>query len=286
MAKTSYYNLEEGQYVIDLTTALVQGTEVSITLSRDGFAPVTKKVTYDTRVLDVETLKLDGVDVVKDANGVFQITKPFDETYFTTDTISADPSGSATKKTYVITVEQENLLGATSIPFSQEHTVPTGADPILPTTSLVLSSLGTSSFDVDVDSVPGLYVHKYTLGAKTLEVNVQINEPQPEIVLSKHLVPTWDVGLEEEVKFDFAYGLPGALVGVVPNAAGEYEIVKPFTSFEGITHELNFAFIAKNFENPEFVSNRWTVALKGPTKFSTNQSVLFTGFENCGIICL
>jgi hypothetical protein len=279
MAKTSYYNLEEGQYVIDLTTALVQGTEVSITLSRDGFAPVTKKVTYDTRVLDVETLKLDGVDVVKDANGVFQITKPFDETYFTTDTISAVPSGSATKKTYVITVEQEDLLGATSIPFSQEHTVPTGADPILPTTSLVLSSLGTSSFDVDVDSVPGLYVHKYTLGAKTLEVKVQINEPQPEIVLSKHLVPTWDVGLEEEVKFDFAYGLNGALVGVVPNAAGEYEIVKPFTSFEGITHELNFAFIAKNFENPEFVSNRWTVSLKGPTKFSTNQSVLFTGFE-------
>jgi hypothetical protein len=250
-----------------LKKALVQGTEVTVVLSTPDGKSVSQRVTYDTQEFALESFKLDGVKLSL-VNGNYEIVKPFDV-------------GAGFQKSYVLSFEQKNILSTTPISYTVTTEVPVGATAAS-STSLLVTALQSNTFNVNSTTTAGLYKHTVTLGRKTLTINVLVKEPVAEVVMDDIYSYT-AAASGDVVKFSFGYTTVGTAPTtvaqrVLPGADGSYTITKPFATTT-TQREIKFGFLARNFDKPDFVNNQYNIQITGPSKFSSNPTVLFSGME-------
>jgi hypothetical protein len=263
LADSSNYSIKDGKYIIDLKKAVTQGTSINVTLTRADGSSVVQAVAYDTRTLALDTFTLGGVEVKAEADGSYKIVKPFD-------------AGVLFEKTYALNLEQENILGTTPVTYRLDNTAPAGAT--LTNENSLVTALQTPSFKVNSTTPAGLYTHKVTLGNKVVEVKVQVVEAVKEI----NFLKSYAAGA---ATFEFGYttvddNSPNTTAErITANADGSYTVVKPFDTFGQTQYKFFLNFEAINFAKPEFLNNQFSVALVGPSKFSTVPSQLFTGIE-------
>jgi hypothetical protein len=213
--------------------------------------------------LALDTFTLGGVEVKAEADGSFKIVKPFD-------------AGVLFEKTYALNLEQENILGTTPVTYRLDNTAPAGAT--LTNENLLVTVLQNPSFKVNSTTPAGLYTHKVTLGNKVVEVKVQVVEAVKEINFLKSYSA-------DAATFEFGYttvtdNSPNSTAErITASADGSYTVVKPFDTFGQTQYKFFLNFEAINFAKPEFLNNQFSVALTGPSKFSTAASQLFSGIE-------
>jgi hypothetical protein len=277
---SSYYDLKNSKYVLNLKKDLIQGATISVSLEREGFAKLTQQIVYDTRVFLLDEVNLTvpelatATELVAEG-GVFKIVRPFD-------------AGEQFNKKYAVSFEQENLSTAE---YKTEVVVPTGATAI-PSSSEILSAPTTKEFIVTSTTTLGVYTHKFTFGTKVVEVKVEVVDPKAEVNLTTSKVwvdqnyPVGGAFKSFELKFGVDNDVNGAFDGgatvftpVSANADGSYTIVKPFDTFGEDEYMIEFGFSAKNFTKQEFINNQWNMSISGPSKLSTTDGVLFNGIE-------
>jgi hypothetical protein len=281
LADTSKYDLTTGEYVIDLKAAVVQGTTVTVRLDRAGSQILNQAVTFDTRTLALDEFQVNGVELAAGADGVYQIVRPFD-------------AGALYAKTYSLVLEQKNVLSTTPTELKVETTVPAGAAAISSSSELV-TTLANRNFVVNSTSTLGLYTHKISIGGKTVEVKVNVVEPVREIVVQPGAFEFNSTFVKDatlfnqttgaKLKFDASYNSRPALL----NAAGEYQVVKPFSSKAPVygqagatvlTNKFSINLLARNFTAPAFGNNQWSVEVSGPSAaLNLASTTLFNGFE-------
>jgi hypothetical protein len=262
---SSYYDLKNGQYVVNLKTGFTQGQTATLSLAREGEAAFTQVVTYDTREFKIDSIKVAqdfdiGTDSLVAVGGVYTIVRPFDE-------------GAGFDKTLTITLSQKELLTATSqVAYLKQYTVPTGATAI--NSLSVLANTSTSlveTFVVNSDTVLGNYVMTYTMGGKVVTFTINVVEAKPEIVLVK-----------DSFQFD-ADGSGGAYATtevVKAGADGVFEITKPFATFGTNLKAFELDLLARNFEESELgLANQLNVSVSGPSTFLSTSSQLFSGIN-------
>jgi hypothetical protein len=284
---SSYYSIEDGKYVLNLSEPVVQGTVVNVRFEKQGFATTVVPVTFDTRTLSLDEFEVEnavsaGFVAIPAVAGVYQVVKPFEAT-------------AAFNKTYRISMLNKNVIpevGTTSL--SIQTTVPTGATAVPLLTKLV-STLADETFTVTKDTVAGLYTHKISVGGRTLEVKVQVLEATPEIVVNQSKYTYVDnvtgnnlpyaVQLNRNITVDTlgtssadSFLSPGEKVPVSLNAAGEFVVEKQNETFYSTANfdVIEFEFIARHFAKSDFVTNQFAVALFGPTEFAAREQ-LFSG---------
>jgi hypothetical protein len=278
LAATSKYDLATGEYILDLSSAVVQGTTVTVRLDRAGSQVLNQAVTFDTRTLVLTKLTYGGVTVVAGADGVFEIVRPFD-------------AGATFAKAYVLDLTQTNILSATAnTSYTLENTVPTGAAAITNTNQLIGATLTDPSFVVNSTTALGVYTHKATVGPKVVEVQVRVVEAQKEIEIKEDVYEVagstfvkdatiYNQVTGAKVKFDVSYGLMPLSV----DATGAYVLTKPFATKNpvqaGETNLLKFTVLATNFAAPAFGDNQLTLAISGPNSLTSTVGQLFSGIE-------
>jgi hypothetical protein len=262
---SSYYDLKNGQYVVNLKTGFTQGQTATLSLAREGEAAFTQVVTYDTREFKIDSIKVAqdfdiGTDSLVAVGGVYTIVRPFDE-------------GASFDKTLTITLSQKELLTATSqVAYLKQYTVPTGATAINSLSVLANSSTSlVETFVVNSETVLGNYVMSYTMGGKLVSFTINVVEAKPEIVLVK-----------DSFQFD-ADGSGGAYATtevVKAGADGVFEITKPFTTFGTNLKAFELDLLARNFEESELgLANQLNVSVSGPSTFLSTSSELFSGIN-------
>jgi hypothetical protein len=283
VADTSFYDLKNGKYVIDLEDDLVQGTEVTVSLARDGFQALTQKVIYDTREFKLSSVRFTtpaGTLAVVAAGGVYKVERPFDE-------------GAQFNRKYAVAFTALNITEKnTTSEYKVQTTVPTGATAI-PDSSELVNAPGTKEFVVTNTTALGVYTHTFTFGGKVVETKVEVIDALPQI----NLVTTtqWNRNVGANDRFEMVYGPDadndtpfalGALDDVYTNqapvaldASGAYVITKPFETYTNKLYGLQFSFIAKNFKKLDFVNNQYSLSISGPTSFSSAVTPLFSGIE-------
>jgi hypothetical protein len=261
---SSYYDLKNGQYVVNLKTGFTQGQTATLSLAREGEAAFTQVVTYDTREFKIDSIKVDqdfdiGTDSLVAVGGVYTIVRPFDE-------------GAGFDKTLTITLSQKELLTATSqVAYLKQYTVPTGATAINSLSVLANSSTSlVETFVVNSDTVLGNYVMTYTMGGKVVTFTINVVEAKPEIVLVK-----------DSFQFDADGSGTYATTEVVKAGAdGVFEITKPFTTFGTNLKAFKLDLLARNFEESELgLANQLNVSVSGPSTFLSTSSQLFSGIN-------
>ena len=261
---SSYYDLKNGQYVVNLKTGFTQGQTATLSLAREGEAAFTQVVTYDTREFKIDSIKVAqdfdiGTASLVAVGGVYTIVRPFDE-------------GAGFDKTLTITLSQKELLTATSqVAYLKQYTVPTGATAI--NSLSVLANTSTSlveTFVVNSDTVLGNYVMSYTMGGKLVSFTINVVEAKPEIVLVK-----------DSFQFDADGSGAYATTEVVKAGAdGVFEITKPFTTFGTNLKAFELDLLARNFEESELgLANQLNVSVSGPSTFLSTSSELFSGIN-------
>jgi hypothetical protein len=283
---SSYYDLKNSKYVLNLKKDLIQGATISVSLERVGFAKLTQQIVYDTRVFLLDEVNLTVPELATAtelvaAGGVFKIVRPFD-------------AGEQFNKKYAVSFEQENLSTAE---YKTEVVVPTGATAI-PSSSEILSAPTTKEFIVTSTTTLGVYTHKFTFGTKVVEVKVEVVDPKAEVNLTTSKVwvdqnyPVGGAFKSFELKFGSDNGAANSPAGIYAtvnnalvftpvsaNADGSYSIVKPFDTFGEKEYMIEFGFSAKNFTKQEFINNQWNMSISGPSKLATTVGVLFNGIE-------
>ncbi|MDD4065500.1 MAG: hypothetical protein PHY11_00705, partial [Bacilli bacterium] len=274
---SSYYDLVNDLYHIELKEAIAQGSSVKITLSKDG-ATSTKEELYETRVFAVNAVS----NAVANADGSYTVTKPY-------------AAAGEASFSYQITTKTDNIIG-TYLSTKIHTEVPEGATAINDTTKLVTlkdEDAGPSaSFSVTKSTVIGDYTHTITLGEKSISIIVHVVEPEA-IVGQKAKVYTDDdattVALE---KFDLAYGLyteaatAGVQIaelgasgfGVAAETDGSYSITKPYETNTS-SYAFLFTFYGEYLEAPEYVNNNYTISLTGPSAYGGEKATLTSGIE-------
>jgi hypothetical protein len=309
LADTSKYDIKLGAYIIDLTAAVKQGDKVTVRLARDGSTPITREVTFDTRVLELDEFLVNNVELTAKADGVFEIVKPFD-------------AGAIYAKTYTLVLAEEDLLpvAPATISLILENTVPVGATAI-PTSNQLVNSLAAIPFIVNSETVVGLYTHKITLGVKTLEVKVRVVAPVKEIIIEADAQSFTGTFIEDATLFDQVDGTKLTFDvayndrPLVLNAANEYVVTKPFSSktpiahndvngdgdsadtsvsFGGVTYneteagandisvfnKFEMNLLLQNFPKPDFGKNQFGVEISGPSAILGGTiGTLFNGIE-------
>jgi hypothetical protein len=176
MAETSRYDLKTRTYVIDLVNAVAQGSTVTVRLEREGGAPTTRQVTYDTRKVELEYFSVtypeydDGVttteaiDDLRPVNGLYEVELPGD---------------GVGNKTYGLSFKSTNIVvpgtNATPVNVKLVTKVPTGATAI-PTTEFTTTEEDQDfTFILTDETVPGIYEHTLTMGTKVVTVRVNVS---------------------------------------------------------------------------------------------------------------
>jgi hypothetical protein len=276
---SSYYDLKNGKYVLNLKKDLVQGASVTVSLERAGFTKLTQAVVYDTRVFLLDEVNLTvpelatATELVAEG-GVFKIVRPFD-------------AGEQYNKKYSVSFESENL---SSSEYKTEVSVPTGA-AVIPSSSEIVDSPSTKEFVITSLTTLGLYTHKFTFGTKVVEVKVEVVEAKPTVDLitdETWVANNYPVGgafNEYQLSFglddnkDKAFDTPSEVKYLAPSNDGSYTIVRPLETFGTKEYLLTFGFVAKNFTKPEFINNQWNIEIAGPSSLSTTVGTLFSGIE-------
>jgi hypothetical protein len=186
--------------------------------------------------------------------------------------------------------KHENVVAkGTTVEYKVENTVPVGATA-LPASSELVPTPGNKSFTLTSETVAGLYTHKVTFGSKVVELKFEVVEPKAKIEVETQKV--WDETIGDFVEYELRYGKDDGNATALNYVSGStspvslvngvYEVVKPFSSYGGATPALygfDFYVIASNFAKLDFLNNQYSVAVSGPTSFSTTPNSLFTGIE-------
>jgi hypothetical protein len=263
VADSSYYDLAEEQYVINLGTAFTQGQTATLTLAREGETAFTQTVTYDTREFKLASVKLDNdpditnTTALTATGGVYTVVRPFDENE---------------DKTINIALSQTDFLTSTSQEvFRKSYVVPAGATAINSLSQLANSNTAlTDSLVINEESATGTYVMTYTLGSEEVSVNINVVEAQAEIVIVK-----------DSFKYDADDSGSYETTEVVEAGTdGVYEIVKPFASLADDLQEFELKFLARHFDAPAIgLPNQLNVTVSGPSTFSNTSATLFSGIN-------
>lgn len=252
IADSSYYSLTAGKYVVNLKSALAQGSSTKVTLKKEGYKDAVQTVNYDTRVLKIASVALGGTAVTA-TDGVYKIYRPF---------VNAPGTGD----TYLVTLATENIAG--TLPYVEEVSVPEGAEAVETRNGLVAMVAGgtkTWQFAVTKTTVPGVYTYKYTLGDKVQEVKFEVMEHQKDIKFTPYSLSSKDYVVATNT-YDSAAAFVAAN-GVKANADGSYDIVKPYLSGDGSALEFAFKFGAEYFDKPANSGdnpNQVMVTVQGP----------------------
>jgi hypothetical protein len=279
----SYYDITKGIYVIELKTALAQGGSTTVTLTRDGLAPVSRVATFDTRVIDVAAIT--GAKDNKD--GTWDITRPHElnPSTLVTNTVTDQ---------YLVQFQGTNL-GGSQLAFKLEQvSVPAGATPLATSEGLVnvataaKSNANSFTFNVTRATLPGAYVFRYTLSGVSRLVTLNVLSTEAEIELAdiknasvgvrlgtltdvsgsasdlKIFEAEADIGTAAKAStatFNLVYrpGTQAGLVGVKANTDGSYDIVKDYLPTATAFKELYFKLDGDFFSVPSNLLTQSTV---------------------------
>jgi hypothetical protein len=274
----SYYDITKGIYVIELKTALAQGGSTTVTLTRDGLAPVSRVATFDTRVIDVAAIT--GAKDNKD--GTWDITRPHElnPSTLVTNTVTDQ---------YLVQFQGTNL-GGSQLAFKLEQvSVPAGATPLATSEGLVnvataaKSNANSFTFNVTRATLPGAYVFRYTLSGVSRLVTLKVLSTAAEIELAdiKNAAAGVTLGtltnsanlkiFEAEADFGtlkastatfnlvYRPGTQAGLVGVKANTDGSYDIVKDYLPTATAFKELYFKLDGDLFSVPSNLLTQSTV---------------------------
>jgi hypothetical protein len=279
----SYYDITKGIYVIELKTALAQGGSTTVTLTRDGLAPVSRVATFDTRVIDVAAIT--GAKDNKD--GTWDITRPHElnPSTLVTNTVTDQ---------YLVQFQGTNL-GGSQLAFKLEQvSVPAGATPLATSEGLVnvataaKSNANSFTFNVTRATLPGAYVFRYTLSGVSRLVTLNVLSTAAEIELAdiknaavgvrlgtltdvsgsasdlKIFEAEADIGDASKAStatFNLVYrpGTQAGLVGVKANTDGSYDIVKDYLPTATAFKELYFKLDGDFFSVPSNLLTQSTV---------------------------
>jgi hypothetical protein len=171
MAETSRYDLKTRTYVIDLVNAVAQGSTVTVRLEREGGAPTTRQVTYDTRKLELEYFSVtypeysgnatEAIDDLRPVNGLYEVELPGD---------------GVGNKTYGLSFKSSNIVltGANAVNVKLVTKVPAGATAIPTTEFTTTEEEQDFTFILTDETVPGVYEHTLTMDTKVVTVRVNV----------------------------------------------------------------------------------------------------------------
>jgi hypothetical protein len=111
VSPTSRYNFITQEYIVNLNNVMIQGNSYNIIVSKPGFNNITIPFVYETRKLTVSYISYNNQRVSPNADGAYELTKPF---------------ASGLTQNYVISLAHTNLEG-TAVPFNVSTGVPAGA---------------------------------------------------------------------------------------------------------------------------------------------------------------
>jgi hypothetical protein len=258
IGSSSSYNLINQIYTLNLLTPMIQGSSYSISIARPGFETIVYPFLYETRSLSVGNVLFKGTRLKANADGAYEISKPF----------TGSPSQS-----YTLSLIQNNLEG-TSVPISIITNVPAGATSIAPYQTTLTIQKGvniTRDYTVSSTTEPGLYVHNINVNNVNLVVRIMISNPTPSFILSTPVI--YDLAQTasggQALNTPFATNAEGEFIKntVKPNSNGAFVIDRPYN---GSAYELTFILTADNFPTPlgfPAGSNPYNIiaALVGPT---------------------
>jgi hypothetical protein len=233
---TSFYDFTKGVYVIDLKTALVQGASATLTLTREGSQTVTRIFEFDTRKLEVNAVTASAAAVTASA-GVYEVTRPH--------TLAVGGGINVDTVPVIVTFKSE-FLDAASVAFKRENiSVPAGATAQAAVEGLVnvaTNNAGAQQFALTVtrETIPGDYVYRLTLGAKTRDVTIRVLDTAQKVAFDQFEIAT--------KKFDLRFQagtIPtaaGDFTGIAAAADGSYSITKDYllTTFKEFSFKLDF----------------------------------------------
>jgi hypothetical protein len=278
LADTSFYSIAEGKYVLNLVEPVAKGGRVTVRLEKQGFQTLTQEVVYDVGKFTLSSLTIK--DFAADtayagvaAGGTYKIVKPFD-------------SGASFVKTYNINLSQVDVIPLVgTVTLVQELTVPAGAVAV-PTSTQLVDSISAFPFNVTNTTVAGLYVHKFTLDGKTVEVKVMVEEPKAAVEIANETYSHINLVTGGNTNYEFVFRKDlngngvftdaGEAVPVTKDASGAYVVEKLNHTFDFA--EFEFRVLASSFAKPEFAKNQMTVTVAGPDLFGT-VGQLFAGIN-------
>ena len=238
ISNASTYNITNQKYTINFLSPMIQGNSYILKANKVGFKEVSYPFVFETRKLEVGYLLYDGEKVKANANGVYELARPFS---------GADLS-------YALSLAHTNLEG-TNVPVSILTTVPASADAIAPFQSTITIQKGINisrTYTLTTTTKDGLYVHNVNVNGVTLTVNVSVKIPTPEIKLGTVIV--YDVATPSGNAYTpmatpFAKDAEGEYVKdvITPQTDGSYIIYRPYN---GLAFELTFNIEANNFATP------------------------------------
>jgi uncharacterized protein YhfF len=263
----SYYDIAKGVYVLELKTALAQGGSTTVTLTRDGLAPVSRIALFDTRKLEVSAVTPSvGTALKAETDGSYKITKPHS---------IANGAGGANTESVVYTVALTSTNMGQTAPTAYSFTntkVPAGATALaansgtLVVTGNTAAASGSFQFTVNKDTLPGTYEYKYVFGVKEQTITFVVAAPVAAINFTKVTTGVEKAdgsgALTGTYGFDVVYThtwagnstFTGKTFGIAPNADGSYTVEKDFlnkaANDSNITKEVKFNFAGSFFDVP------------------------------------
>jgi hypothetical protein len=269
VSSSSRYNIVQQEYLIFLNNIMNQGSTYNITISKTGFKDIVIPFTYETRKLTVGSISYNNQRVSANADGAFELAKPF-------------TSGSSLN--YQISIVHTNLEGS-AVPININTSVPAGAvaiDEVRSTINVLTNININRDFQLTSTTVTGLYVHNIIIGGATLTVRVLVVSPTPKIELGTPFI--YDLST---ITNPFGQNAAGEYIKPIikPNSLGQYEIFRPYN---GAPMEFTFILRADNFVTPlgfpASPANPYNliVALTGPSGgvmfYGNNTNTLTTSY--------
>jgi hypothetical protein len=244
LATSSYYNLANRTYYLNLLTPMVQGTNYNVRVSKSGFSDLNLTYLYENRTLNLGYILYDGEKISPLADGTYRIIRPFSD------------SNTPTTTNYTLSFVHKNLEG-TSVPLSIITNVPataTTVSPIQTTTTIVKDSNINRSFTFRSDSIAGLYVHNIQIGGLNLTVRINLVPASPLLDLGSPIVfddATASGSTYIPMTAPFAKDADDEYIKDVikteVNSLNTYIVYKPYN---GPAKELTFLLDARFFQTP------------------------------------
>ena len=238
IASSSSYNLATQTYTLNLISPMIQGNTYNITASKPGFENIVFPLLYETRKLTIGSIIYRGQRVNANADGAYEIQKPF---------------AGAPSQNYTLSLVQTNLEGS-AVPVSIITNVPAGATAVAPFQTALVIQRGiniTRDYTLTNTTEPGVYIHNVTVNNVSLVIRIVVSNPTPSFALTTPIV--FDVAASNvggsALSAPFALNAEGNTIKktITPNAAGQYVITRPYN---GSAFELTFILTADNFPTP------------------------------------
>jgi hypothetical protein len=255
LAATSYYDLVAKKYILNFTTPLTQGAELTVTMKKSGSQDRVVTTTYETRKVEVNTFKIDTVAATAEADGSYEVERP---------NILKPATGFINDLSTAVEIKFKSAnLDATLVSYKIERlSAPTGADAFATVQSVVdvaadnAGGLGIN-LSFDREDALGAYVFRVTLGTTQREVTVNLVEPKATLELVETAIGT--------PKFEVFYNQTGSAtkVGITPAANGNFEITKDYLTDE--YKKFEFTFDASNISVPANLLGTTTQNISTPS---------------------